>query len=75
MDHGNTEVTDISHLRILPENFKVIPVFCSRGKLGGVLPSGGQWSDVAVEDFKTAVMDKSVVIVVFTLVFLAYFIW
>ena len=58
MDYGNEETTDISALRTLTENFSSFAPFCFSCKLGGVQPSGDDWSEETIDAFKTMVEEK-----------------
>ncbi|XP_012939180.1 uncharacterized protein LOC101858039 [Aplysia californica] len=59
IDHGNAEVADVSTLRTLPENFKNLSCCLLEGTLGGVMPAGEDWTEDAVEDFRSMVEEKS----------------
>nr|KAI8754354.1 maternal protein tudor-like isoform X2 [Biomphalaria glabrata] len=59
VDHGNSEIAEVSTLRTLPDQFKEHPAWAIEGKLGGVVPLSETWTEEAVEEFKNMVEEKS----------------
>ncbi|KAL3869617.1 hypothetical protein ACJMK2_042282 [Sinanodonta woodiana] len=58
VDYGNTETVCLSNIRKLKPKFLHLPTQGLKCALDKVSPSGGQWTDKAIEEFENLTADK-----------------
>ncbi|XP_010898872.2 tudor domain-containing protein 6 isoform X3 [Esox lucius] len=58
VDYGNTEIIDRFNLRVLPDEFKVLPGLACKCRLAGIEPKDGTWSRNATDFFIKTIADK-----------------
>ncbi|CAH1253582.1 TDRD6 [Branchiostoma lanceolatum] len=61
VDFGNTEMLDLTEIRVLDERFAVAPAYAVECSVAHVKPTSGTWSAKAIEKFSSLTEEKTLV--------------
>ncbi|XP_078612166.1 uncharacterized protein LOC144882311 isoform X2 [Branchiostoma floridae x Branchiostoma japonicum] len=61
VDFGNTEMLDLTDIRVLDERFAVAPAYAVECSLAYIKPTSGTWSAKAIEKFSSLTEERTLV--------------